>query len=181
MTLKDVNRVTGFVEPSFNTYTFTNDATNDYTNKRVNYYHPDGTSENYWSKNETTYECDAYYYFIDISDNNTVKYSYEGNEGSDANYAGAALKNTNIIFGDSLDYGYLLASRSVYVNSDGAGFGVAGVYGGYVFGDGGGLCHSSSDGFYDDGNSGAVPVRPVINLPSNIKVKEVSGEWSIID
>lgn len=193
MTLKDVNRVTGFVEPSFNTYTFTNEATNDYTNKRVNYYHPDGTSENYWSKNETTYECDAYYYYIDTSDNNTVKYNYEGTNWSEANYTGAALKNANIIFGDSLDYVYLLASRSVYVrsgnarfrmavvDSDRAGFYVARVYGGRVGSDDYDLCNSGSDSFRDLGYSYAVPVRPVINLPSNIKVEEVSGEWSIID
>ena len=181
MTLKDVNRVTGFVEPSFNTYTFTNEATNDYTNKRVNYYHPDGTSENYWSKNETTYECDAYYYYIDTSDNNTVKYNYEGTNWSEANYTGAALKNANIIFGDSLDYVYLLASRSVSVYSGNATFRVAHVYGGGVNSDNDLLCHSNSGSFRDNGDSDTLPVRPVINLPSNIKVEEVSGEWSIID
>ena len=43
--------------------------------------HPesDGTGDpNYWSKNETTHKCDAYYYYINTSDNNTVKYYYEG-------------------------------------------------------------------------------------------------------
>ena len=190
MTLKDVNRVTGFVEPSFNTYTFTNEATNDYTNKRVNYWHPDtngtatssdGTGDpNYWSKNATTYECDAYAYGIDTSDNNTVKYVYEGSNWSEINYTSSTLKITNIILGDSLDYVYLLASRSVGVGSDGAGFGVALVDGGFVGGDGG-LCDSRSDSFGDGGFSGAMPVRPIINLPSNIQVEEVSGEWSIID
>lgn len=191
MTLKDVNRVTGFVEPSFNTYTFTNEATNDYANKRVNYWHPDtngtatssdGTGDpNYWSKNETTYKCDAYHYFIDTSDNNTVKYSYEGTSWGEANYTSSTLKNTNIILGDSLDYVYLLASRSVNVSSGGADFDVANVYGGRVTCDTNYLCYSYSGSFYDYGDSGAAPVRPIINLPSNIQVEEVSGEWRIID
>ncbi len=191
MTLKDVNRVTGFVEPSFNTYTFTNEATNDYANKRVNYWHPDtngtatssdGTGDpNYWSKNATTYECDAYYYFIDTSDNNTVKYSYEGTSWGEANYTRSTLKNTNIILGDSLDYVYLLASRSVNVDSGNANFDVAFVCEGLVHSNYNDLCLSDSDSFNDLGNSDAVPVRPIINLPSNIQVEEVSGEWSIID
>ena len=191
MTLKDVNRVTGFVEPSFNTYTFTNETTNDYTNKRVNYWHPDtngtatssdGTGDpNYWSKNATTYECDAYAYGIDTSDNNTVKYVYEGSNWSEINYTSSTLKNTNIILGDILDYVYLLASRSVDVYSDSAYFNVAYVDGGFVSSSDGDLCNSDSDSFDDYGNSDAMPVRPIINLPSNIQVEEVSGEWSIID
>ena len=133
MTLEDVNRVTGFVEPTFNTYTFTNEATNDYANKRVNYWHPDknGTATssdgngdpNFWSKNEKTYEFDDYYYWIDATDNK-VKYSYEGNNWGEADYTGT-LKNTNIILGDELDYDYLLASRSVRLNGSIAYFGVA--------------------------------------------------------
>lgn len=190
MTLKDVNRVTGFVEPSFNTYTFTNEATNDYANKRVNYWHPDtngtatssdGTGDpNYWSKNETTYKCDAYYYYIDTSDNNTIKYSYEGTSWGEENYTSSTLKNTNIILGEGLDYAYLLASRSVYVYSEHADFDVAEVDGGCVDGSGS-LCNSNSDSFLDGGYSHAMPVRPVINLPSNIKVEEIGGEWNILD
>ena len=189
ITLEDVNRVTGFVEPEFNTYTFTNEATNDYANKRVNYWHPDengtatesdGTGDpNFWSKNETTYECDSYYYELDTS-SNTVKYGYEGNDWSNADYTGT-LKNTNLILGDSLDYFYILASRSVRVNDSDAYFYVAGVYGGGVFSRSSYLCYSYSDSFRDLGDSNAVPVRPIINLPSNIKVEEVSGEWTIID
>lgn len=190
MTLKDVNRVTGFVEPSFNTYTFTNEATNDYVNKRVNYWHPDtngtatssdGTGDpNYWSKNETTYKCDAYYYYIDTSDNNTIKYSYEGTSWGEENYTSSTLKNTNIILGEGLDYAYLLASRSVYVYSEHADFDVAEVDGGCVDGSGS-LCNFNSDSFLDGGYSHAMPVRPVINLPSNIKVEEIGGEWNILD
>ena len=191
ITLKDVNRVTGFVEPKFNTYTFTSDTTNDYAKKRVNYWHPDengtatesdGTGDpNYWSKNETTHKCDAYYYYINTSDNNTVKYYYEGTSWSVANYTSSTLKNTNIILGDSLDYFYLLASRSVGIDSPRAYFLVALVYGGFVRSDDGGLCYSNSVSFGDNGISGAFPVRPIINLPSNIKVKEISGEWRIMD
>lgn len=191
MTLKDVNRVTGFVEPSFNTYTFTNEATNDYANKRVNYWHPDtngtatssdGTGDpNYWSKNETTYKCDAYYYYIDTSDNNTVKYGYEGTSWGEENYTSTTLKNTNIILGESLDYAYLLASRSVRVKSGSAYFGVADVHAGDVHGYNYGLCYGYSGSFNDNGASIAMPVRPVINLPSNIKVEEIGGEWNILD
>ena len=189
ITLEDVNRVTGFVEPTFNTYTFTNEATNDFANKRVNYWHPDengtataedGTGDlNFWSKNETTYECDAYYYYIETS-SNTVKYNYEGTNWIQADYIGT-LKNTNLILGESLDYFYLLASRSVNVGDSNAFFDVACVYEGRVSSDGGNLCYSYSDSFDDGGYSNAMPVRPIINLPSNINVEEVSGEWTIID
>ena len=67
ITLEDVNRVTGFVEPEFNTYTF--GSVLDYANKKVDYYHPDAESDNFWSKEETTYENNKYYYYIDSSDN----------------------------------------------------------------------------------------------------------------
>lgn len=191
MTLKDVNRVTGFVEPSFNTYTFKNEATNDYANKRVNYWHPDtnGTATssdgagnpNYWSKNETTYKCDAYWYYIDTSDNNAVKYRYEGNNWSNESYTGTTIKNTNIILGESLDYDYVLASRSVHVYSESADFLVAGVYAGYVGSYNRCFCYAHSDSFNDVRYPGALSVRPVINLPSNIKVEEIGGEWNILD
>ena len=195
ITIEDVNRVTGFVEPTFNTYTFTNEATNDYANKRVNYWHPDkngtatesdGTGNpNFWSKNEKTYECDAYYYRLASSDNK-VECGYEGNDWNYEDYTGT-LKNTNIIFGDELDYFYHLASRSVCVGGSDAYFYGTRValchVGSYAGGDE--LCASGSDGFNDHfyvyGNSDAVPVRPVINLPSDIEVKKVSGEWTIID
>ena len=161
------------------------------TLKDVNYWHPDtngtatlsdGTGDpNYWSKNETTYKCDAYYYYIDTSDNNTIKYSYEGTSWGEENYTSTTLKNTNIILGESLDYAYFLASRSVYVFSEGAGFIVTGVYAGGVNSYYDSLCYAGSGSFRAYGDSHAVPVRPVINLPSNIKVEEIGGEWNILD
>lgn len=195
MTLKDVNRVTGFVEPSFNTYTFTNEATNDYVNKRVNYWHPDtngtatssdGTGNpNYWSKNETTYKCDAYEYYIDTG-SNTVKYRYEGNDWKSETYTDSTLKNTNIIFVESLDYRYAyeygLAFRSVNVNATSAYFHIAFVYADSMVGDNFYLCDADSDSFDGEaGNPHTMSIRPIINLPSNIKVEEIGGEWNILD
>ena len=178
ITLEDVNRVTGFVEPEFNTYTF--GSTLDFDNKKVNYYHPDAESENFWSKEETTYENDAYYYYIDSSDN-TVKYAYEGNSLSPETYTTSTLKNMDIILGENSDYMYLLGSRSVSVYSSYADFSVANVGEGIVVSSNFDLCDSGSDGFNDSGYSFAVPVRPIINLPSNIQVEQLNGEWSIVD
>ena len=193
MTIDDVNMVTGFVEPEFNTYTFTNEATNDYENKRVNYWHPDengtatesdGTGDpNLWSKNETTYECDAYEYYIDTS-SNTVKYVYEGSNGIET-YT-TPLKNTNLIFGDNLDYWYVLASRSTAITPTDAYFFISFVSAGKVArgnmlaGDFL-MCSSNSSSFEGGKLSAALPIRPIINLPSNIKVEELSGEWTIIE
>ena len=85
---------------------------------------------------------------------------------------------------DKINIGHIcqeLGSLSVNVNSSNANFNVANVNEGNVNSNNNNLCNSNSDNFNDNGNSNAMPVRPIINLPSNIKVEEVSGEWTIID
>lgn len=174
ITMKDINRVTGFQEPTFNTYTFKDQENNDYANKIVNYYHPDASSDTKWSKVTKEYPCDAYYYRLDSDD--TIKWLYEGSDWNEAECT-QNLRNMNYVLKNSFGENalYVVASRSVFVGSSNVDFYVAAVYGGYVASYGGDLCYSSSDDFYDDGYSGSVPVRPVVSLPSDIQVEEDSA------
>ena len=168
MNMDHVNALTGFEEPEFNTYTFTDQEENDYENKIVNYYHPDATSENNWSKATTTYDSDAYYYYLNGED---VFYSYEGTDWEEEEYTGT-LDNLELILGENNEYTYVLASRSVDVDSDGAYFCVGIVGEGFVGSYGNFLCLADSSSFNDYGISEALPVRPVVSLSSEFTVEE---------
>ena len=67
-----------------------------------------------------------------------------------------------LIFGDSKNYIYWLASRGVYASSAFAKFGLGAVCGGYAY--------SSGDLFRSDGysNGSALPLRCVVSLRSDI-------------
>lgn len=174
ITMKDINRVTGFQEPTFKTYRFKDQANNDYANEIVNYYHPDASSDTKWSKAEKEYLCDAYYYRLDSD--GTIKWLYEGTDWNEAECT-QNLRNMNYVLknGSGENATYVVASRSVSVNSSYAFFFVAAVYEGYVYSFDEGLCYSGSDDFYDYDYSVSVPVRPVVSLPSDIQVEEDSA------
>lgn len=59
---------------------------------------------------------------------------------------------------------WVVASRSVNVNSSNANFYVTAVNEGNVNSNGENLCNSNSDDFNDNDNSESVPVRPVASI-----------------
>ena len=106
-------------------------------------------------------------------------YTYSGGQG-DATSLISNLDNLKYIFGEDGSYEYLVASRSVYVDSSYADFGVASV--GYSAVSAGryGLCNSNSDVRNDNGDYGSFGIRPIVVLPSDIEVeKNESGQWDI--
>lgn len=158
ITLDDINYVTGFEKPDLSSYRYTFGATDDYENKKVNYYYPSLSAEStgYWQKpsDENPWtpgeELDPYYY------------AYSGGQfiyvGPDNDFDGVQLESGKIneenykyVVGDGYKEGaffdpYVVASRSVLVDSGIAGFVIARVFGGNVHGYGDSLCYSDADG-----------------------------------
>ena len=158
ITLDDINYVTGFEKPDLSSYRYTFGATDDYENKKVNYYYPSlsasstgywqaPSDENPWTPGE---ELDPYYYV------------YSGGQfiyaGPDNDFEGVQLgegkineENYKYVVGDGYKEGtffdpYVVASRSVDVDSSYAGFNIAGVVEGNVDSGSGSLCNSDADG-----------------------------------
>lgn len=85
-------------------------------------------------------------------------------------------------------YVYAVASRSVGVYSGEAFFSMSSREAGFnvacvdVVGVGTNLalCDSGADGGYDRGNSVSVPVRPVVVLPSDLKVEDTTDGYDLI-
>ena len=156
ITLDDINYVTGFEKPDLSSYRYTFGATDDYENKKVNYYYPSKTASGYWQvpSDENPWtpgeELDPYYY------------GYSGGQfiyiGPDNDFDGAQLESGKIneenykyVVGDGYKEGaffdpYVVASRSVNVGSSRANFGIAYVGGGGVLGDNYYLCFSGAGG-----------------------------------
>lgn len=75
---------------------------------------------------------------------------------------------------------YFVASRSVYVHSSDACFNIAAVNGGCVFRNLSGMCGSNSSGGGSGGGPSGWGLRPIVILPSDIQVEEVTtGEFDI--
>ena len=181
ITMEDINYVTGFDVDKLNFDTYTFGTEQDYANKKVNYYFPSTSGTNYWKKATTKaeaqqFENDWYYYY---SDGNNILYEYSGGYDLDA----TSMVNADrlkYIFGEDGSYEYLVASRSVYVSSDYALFGVAGVGAGEVNLNDRILCDSYSDVGNDYGDYGSLGIRPIVVLPSDIEVeKKGSNQWDI--
>ena len=181
ITMEDINYVTGFTEPEFDTYTFGPDP-GDYANKKVNYYFPslEASANRYWqqpsSTNSTPFANDWYYYY---QDGDRILYGYSGGDDLDATSMINADRLKYVI-GEDRNYEYLVDSRSVGVNSDGAFFYVAGVGRSRVGANLYYLCGSNSEDGIDYGAYGLRGIRPIVVLPSYIEVEETaSGQWDI--
>ena len=185
ITMEDINKVTGFTKPTFETYTF--GTTPNFANKAVNYLYPkegstwtDADSKVWTSwkqpsaENEMTFDCDAYAYadvgYIYVQGGTTQ--TVETTEHIDASKG-------DIIWGTENELSYVVASRSVGVNPSLAEFIVACVDGGDAGADVYALCISFADDCYEYGSVGLVPVRPVVSLPSSIQVTVVNGEYDL--
>ena len=158
ITLDDINYVTGFEKPDLSSYRYTFGATDDFENKKVNYYYPSlsasstgywqaPSDENPWTPGE---ELDQYIYgctggqFIYCGPDNDFKGGQlESGKINEENYkyvAGDGYKEGNFF-----DH-YVVASRSVNMNSSAAGFDIAFVYYSVVSSYGNTLCASNAEG-----------------------------------
>ena len=158
ITLDDINYVTGFEKPDLSSYRYTFGATDEYENKKVNYYYPSlsASSTGYWQvpSDENPWtpggEFDPYFYL------------YSGGQfiyvGPDNDFDGVQLgegkineENYKYVVGDGYKEGtffdpYVVASRSVNVHSSGAIFNIAYVNEGGVYGYSNYLCYSDAGG-----------------------------------
>lgn len=175
ITIEDINRVSGFVVPTFEEYIFGSES--DFTNKKVTYYHPDVTTENKWSKTQKTYEQNIYVYNMK---NNPMEYGYY--QGTEWIYTGypSTLNHKELIVGENYDYSYWLATKSVKIDSDFADFEIGAVGSGQICTDNVSLCYGYSDKFGNNEYTVDDFIRPIVDLPSNIEVEEINGQWSII-
>ena len=193
ITMEDINYAVGFVNPGpeFEEYTFGNEY--NWEENKVNYWYPSKDAENYRvNPNEAnedgtypseTFVSDPYNYYFNPDDS---KYYYDGlNVEDDIELDDSHLtrkENMKYIIGDvengeALDP-YVVASRSVDVDSGSAGFYYAFVGDGTVRAGSADyfLCSSYTGRIYDRDYSGVAPlaVRPVVVLPSGLEVKEQS-------
>ena len=194
ITLDDINYVSGFdvSKLNFDTYTFGTEL--DYENKKVDYYYPssDVTSSDYWKKatgksDSKTFENNWYAYYSEW-DTEKLVYYYSGTDHI-ATDATEFIKNPDkvqYIWGGNTDdttfNNYLVASRSVVVDSDEVLFYVAFVGDSGVFTQGYYLCYSNSSSGYDHyRGGGSLGIRPIVVLPSDIEVEknEESGLYDI--
>ena len=158
ITMDDINYVTGFEKPDLSSYRYTFATTPNEENRIINYYYPSlsasstgywqaPSDENPWTPGE---ELDPYFYlysggqFIYVGpDNDFVGVQLESGKINEENY--------KYVVGDGYKEGtffdpYVVASRSVGVDSSGAGFHIAGVYEGGVFSNLSNLCNSDAGG-----------------------------------
>ena len=108
-------------------------------------------------------------------------YMYSGEpSGADATSLIKNLDRLKYIFGEDGSYNYLVASRSVYVDSSNVNFNVGYVGYSSVGTSEYALCNSDSDRGYDNIGRGSQGIRPIVVLPSDIEVEEnASGQWDI--
>ena len=134
---------------SFDTYTFGNDAYNA-TNKTANYWYPvlsggtgpTGTGTGFWkapsSENQETFDNNWYDYYCNWDSGEYLYYGADTN-GNEISAADVGLNTDNLkyIWGGNTEEecykDYLVASRSVDIDSGSAGFYVAYVGSGVVY------------------------------------------------
>lgn len=190
ITMKDINYVAGFTEPTFDTYTF--GETQEYDNKQVNYYYPSASASSnaYWqapsSSNTATFKNNWYYYY----NSDGEKYVYSGAD-TNGNDIDATTRNINTdnckyIWGgnteDTCYNEYVVASRFVLVGSGNAYFHVANVGRSGVNTYDWGLCGSDASGGYDYGVFDSVGLRPIVVLPSSLLVElQADGTYDLAE
>lgn len=185
ITMEDINRVTGFQKPDLSSYRYTFGAIDDYENRKVDYYYPSSSVSGYWQKPSATdtwtpgEELDPYAYGYAEG-----QYVYVG---PDNDFEGVPLEtgkineeNFKYVVGEGYKEGeffspYVVASRCVDVDSVNADFRIAAVGEGYVRSNSDSLCNSDAEGGDDNDFSVAVPVRPIVVLPSGLQVEETSS------
>ena len=193
--LEDINRVTGFTTPTFSTYTF--GTTKNYSTGKVNFFYPDETTQSYVKATvdtatvtETSEDipakeivCDAYSY---QESGNNYKLLYQKNgtrilETIDLTKNLKNVGNMKYVIGSSGSYmNYYVASQTIKVESE-----IANFYGAYV--GWGTVCANDSYTFAKSRSNGAnngsgtsgLGLRPIVILPYQLEVEEISGVYDI--
>ena len=149
ITMDDINYVTGFKKPDFSNYRYTFAATPNEENRVVNYYYPNlsaSSTGNWQAPNDESpwifpEEFDSYFYHQEEG-----KFIYGGLDGERILSDGEINENRfKYVVGDSSDYEYVIASRSVDVYSGWASFRISSVGQGYVDSSVASLCYSDAD------------------------------------
>ena len=180
--MEDINNVTGFDVSSLNFDTYIFGAEYKPEEYKVNYYYPslEAAETGYWQQptsNKTYTHKDDWYAYVQIGEQLLYMYSVERGDAT------SLIRNPNnleYIFGENGSYEYLVASRSVLINSGSANFYVAGVNNSSVNANYYNLCNSYSDGGSSYEDDQLLGIRPIVVLPSDIEVEEnESGQWDI--
>ena len=183
ITMKDINTVMGFTEPTLNEYTFEALDTNDYANKNVYYYHPDANTENKWSRNYQKYYCDSYEYKqMEDENGKYIGIRCEANGWSYAKYVDGELKNADLILGPSDNrFEYATATKGLKIFSTYVIYSVGNVLGGVVDSGDNHYCMAEQSRMgYNYNTSKKIAIRPVIELPEYTVVTEgENGEYSL--
>ena len=199
--MEDINNVVEFTEPNFTTYKFTNDTEGNgqFANGKVNFYYPSlDASGNaqfpYFQKatiTDTTvsagssdipakeFNRDSYWYGYDTSSSKyKLKWYQNGNYREDEiDLTTNLLKSENMqyVVETSPYYGYYIATKYIHVYDSGASFGVYHVNSGQVGWDSSMSLAWTNDTTAGDGAGAPYDgIRPIIVLPSNIEVVEIS-------
>lgn len=213
ITLKDINNAVGFTEPGitgedgkkhYRKYTFGTEL--DENKNKLDYYYPSLSGENgtypYFIKaekinegeenetviNETTFDCNLYFYY---KDGNTCKVWWEDATG-EKNWGEEVTTlskpdNMEYVVGKNNNYFYYVASRSVMIDpwNFRALFNASIVHEGRVGSDENAsnvsMCESGSEGARNYNIDYGMPVRPVILLPSELFIEENNGVYRLID
>ena len=195
--IEDINRVVGFTEPAFTKYKFTNDEDADYENGKVNYYYPSldvANSSNYPYMQKATvttliatgedvpakeFVSNGYRYYYDTS---SARYKFSWypngtNKIDEIDLTKNLLKAGNIkyVVGDSGSYmRYYVASKSMQVQNNNASFNNAGVADGSILHYFVSIISSNSRGVGPAAGPSGWGLRPIVIIPPDIQVEEVS-------
>ena len=187
--MDDINYASGFDVNKLNFDTYTFGTKIDLDNKQVNYYFPskNAITTNYWKKAMTSDEeiklkNDWYSYYLN-KETGALQYAYSG--GTDLNAEDIINKSKlQYIWGENSENtgfnDYLVASTSIGMGPTDVGFYVAYVGNSRVDTSYVCLCRANSDGGAGYNNLGLFAIRPIVVIPSDIKVeKNESGLYDI--
>ena len=190
ITLADINNVTGFIEPTFPKYKFTTDSDANYSSQKVNYYYPDKNAANnspyQYLQRATTSEIEVNENSNDIPAKEFLYNIYSYYKDNDGLYKmtlnGASTtinlskaNNMKFVVGENFDWRYFIASKSVEINSNYAMFYVAAVSNGKISQNGGAAMCGCFANFAHPASGAAAGVRPIVEIPYNIEVQELSS------
>ncbi len=196
--IEDINRVTGFTEPTWKKYKLTTDedGNGQYANGKINHYYPDEKSKTFVKAtiDTTTDESESTdipareffsntYNYQQSEEEYKFSYNKDGiwtTETIDLTKNLKNVKNMKYVIGESGSYmQYYVASRSVSVGSDCTLFNGGWVGNGYVSTYGASFCYTNYNGVgvaYGPLDWG---LRPIVELPSEIQVGVTNGTFDI--
>ena len=193
--IKDINKVTGFTEPARLTYRF--GITQNYSNAKVNYYYPDESTSQFLKATVDSITVSDDSTDVPAKDLENIRYSYKASgNGYTLSYDKIYNDTTfNFIYDEPIDLTknlknadnlkyvvgesesfmvYFINSRIIKVGPNAVTFSAGLVAGGTVNSDGGTICVAHENGVVDGSGASGLGIRPIIELPSDIEVQEIS-------